>query len=151
MPNGAHVGRDTTIEYAIGLETAVEASLTYISLGMTRDRSFDDAWDTVDVTADKSPNFTKQYLVTFKDVSVKLSGVSYGDAVYNQLALKAHIVSPPLSTNYQPKLWLRFTTPTHVRSGPVIASKMSEAEPYADGGTWDMEFMSNGAFSFALI
>jgi hypothetical protein len=148
---GAHVGRDTTIEFAIAAEDASVGSLTWLELGMSRDKNIDDSWETADVTGDKSPDFTKQYLVTFKDVAVSISGVSYGDAVHNQLVLKAHIASPPESTGYQPKLWLRLTTPTHQRVGPAIGTKMSEAEPYADGATWSMEFMSNGAFTFVIL
>lgn len=146
----AHVGRDTLIEFAIAAEDATEASLTYITLGMTRDRTLEDAWEVVDVTADMSPDFTKQSLVTFKQVSATINGVSYDDAIHNQLTLKAHIANPPSTTGYQPKVWLRFTYPSHTRSGPFIATKLSEAEPYADGATWDMSFESNGPISFTI-
>ena len=146
----AHVGRDTEIWFCIANEDANPAGLTFIELGQTRGRTLEDAWDTADVTGDKSPAFTRQKLVTFKNVTASIDGVSYDDAVHNQLTLKAHVAAPGSATLNQPKVWLKFIFPSHTRTGPFIVNNMSEAEPYDDGATWSMSFESNGACDFII-
>lgn len=144
----AHVGRDTLVQYCIANETADVGSLTFIDLGMTRGRSLEDTWDTVDVTGDKSPQFTRQKLVSFKEVKASIDGVSYDDAVHNQIALKAHVAAPGAATSGQPKVWLRFVNPAYTRTGPFIVTSLKDDEPYDDAATWSMEFESNGSCSF---
>lgn len=146
----AHVGRDTLIQFCIANEDADPASLVFLDLGMTRGRTLEDAWTTADVTGDRSPAYTRQRLVTFKDVNAEIDGVSYDDAVHNQLLLKQHAAAPGAGTNNQPKAWLRFIFPSHTRTGPFIVSNMSEAEPYDEGATWNMSFESNGPCDFIL-
>lgn len=147
----AHVGRDTLIKFCIANETADPASLTFIDLGMTRGRTLEDAWTTVDVTGDKSPAYTRQKLVSFKDVTASIDGVSYDDAIHNQITLKAHVTAPGPATNNQPKVWLKFVNPAYTRTGPFIVNKLSEAEPYEEAATWSMDFESNGAMDFVPV
>jgi len=142
---GAHVGRDVLVEFAIGSEDAVEAGLVYQNLGMMRGKSIKTSWDTVDTTADDSPGFTKTSLVTFKNVEFSGDGVSYDDAVYNQETLEAHVVSPGIATQNQPKVWFKLTYPSgKVYSGPFIVSEWSNDSPYSDAATWSISASSNG-------
>lgn len=141
---GAHVGRDVTVEFAIAAEDAVEASLTWLALGMMRGKSVKTTWDTADTTADDSPSFTKTSLVTFKNVEFSGDGVSYDDAVHNQETLEAHVVSPS-GAGAQPKVWFRLTYPsgkTYV--GPFIVTEWSNDSPYSDAATWSISAASNG-------
>jgi predicted secreted protein len=144
----AYTGRDVLIEFAIAKEDATYAGLTWSTLGMMRDKGMDVSWDTVDATADDSPQFTKENLVTFKMVEFSGSGVSRTEALHNQKALKAHVYNPPVGTDYQPKVWIRQTAPDGVTYGPFIVNKWSDANPYSDVGTWDITAMSNGAITF---
>lgn len=145
---GAFTGRDVTIEFAIAAEDASYAGLTFFTLGMMRDKGMDVSWDTVDATADDSPQFTKENLVTFKQVEFSGSGVARTEALHNQAQLKAHIYNPGAGTGNMPKIWLRQTAPDGVTYGPFIANKWSSASPHADVVTWDMGAMSNGAITF---
>lgn len=142
---GAHVGRDVLVEYALKDEASEPVAADYKTLGMMRAKSINTTWDTVDTTADKSPNFTKTSLVTFKNVEFSGDGVSYDDEVHNQEALEAHVVSPPAATGHQPKVWLRITYPSGKKyTGPFIVSSWSNDSPYANEGTWSISAASNG-------
>jgi len=140
----AYVGRDVLVEYAIAQETASPSSLVYSTLGMMRDKDLSIKWDTVDTTGDKSPNQTRQSLVTFKSVEFSGAGVSYDDAVHNQLAFEQHVVSPPSSTANQPKVWLRITYPNKVYEGPFIVGEFSNSTAYDAEATWSITANSNG-------
>lgn len=145
---GAFTGRDVQIEFAIADESASYAGLTFLPLGMMRDKGMDVTWDTVDATADDSAEFTKENLVTFKMVEFSGSGVARTESVHNQATLKAHVYNPGAGTGNQPKVWLRQTAPDGVTYGPFIVNKWTNASPYADVVTWDMTAMSNGAITF---
>lgn len=141
----AHVGRDVLVDFAIADEDANPDLLTFINLGMMRGKSIKTSWDTADTTADDSPDFTKTSLVTFKNVEFSGDGVSYDDAVYNQEALEAHVVSPGSATANQPKVWFRLTYPSGKKyTGPFIVSEWSNDSPYADAATWSITASSNG-------
>jgi predicted secreted protein len=144
----AFVGRDVAVEFAIAVEDAVPASLTYIPLGMMRGKSPKVAWEVADTTADDSPEFTKTSLVTFKSVEFSGDGVSYTDAAFNQATLKAHVYNPQVATQFQPKAWFRITGPDGVLEGPFIITEWSDDRPYADAATWSITAMSNGAVTF---
>lgn len=140
----AYVGRDVLVEFAIATETADRDSLVYQMLGMMRDKEVTASWDTVDTTADKSPNYTRTSLVTFKAVEFSGSGVSYDDEVHNQLMFEQHCVNPPAATNYQPKVWLRITYPNKVYEGPFIVSEFGNSTAYDAEATWSITANSNG-------
>lgn len=103
---GAFTGRDVAVEYAIADENATVGALTFVRLGMMRGKTMKTSWETVDTTADKSPQFTKTSLVSFKSMEFSGDGVSYDDAVHNQKVLKAHVINPSVGTANQPKVWL---------------------------------------------
>ena len=143
----AFTGRDVPVEFAIGLESADPATLTFKDLGMMRTKDFNVSWDTADTTADKSPDYTRTNLVTFKSIEFSGDGVSYTDAVHNQAELEAHAFSPSAATNNQPKVWFRITFPDAVFTGPFIVSEWSKGAAYDDAVTWSMTANSNGAVS----
>ena len=145
---GAYTGRDVTVEYAIADENATYGSLVFKVLGMMRDKGFPVSWDTVDATADKSPQFTKENLVTFKSAEFNGSGVARTEAVHNQAELKAHIYNPGSATSNQPKVWIRETSPDGVTYAPMIATKWESSSPYSDVVTWQMSAMSNGPVTY---
>lgn len=140
----AYVGRDVLVEFAIASETANPNALVWSILGMMRDKDLSVSWDTVDTTGDSSPAQNRQQLVTFKNVEFSGSGVSYDDAVHNQLAFEQHVVSPPGTTSNQPKVWLRITYPNKVYTGPFIVSEFSNSSAYDAEATWSITANSNG-------
>jgi predicted secreted protein len=141
----AFTGRDVSVEFAIGLESADPTGLTFKDFGMMRTKAFNVSWDTADTTADKSPDYTRTSLVTFKNIEFSGDGVSYTDAVHNQAELEAHVYSPGSETNNQPKVWFRITFPDCVFTGPFIVSEWSKDAAYDDAVTWSMTANSNGA------
>lgn len=144
----AFTGRDIMFEVAFGDETQDPSTLTFFEVGMCRDKSINVTWDQVETTADKSPEFTKTYLVTFKNVEVNINGVAYTDAVHNQAQVKAFIYNPPASTGGQPKAWVRQTAPDGTTLVPVIFSSWNSSGAYADAATWEASAMGNGACVF---
>lgn len=147
----AYVGRDVLIEYAEGIETVDPLTLTFKTLGMMRGKELNATWDTVDTTADKSPSFTRTSLVTFKAVEFSGDGVSYTDDVYNQLEFERHVVNPPASTGYQPKVWFRFTYPNKIYQGPFIVSSFGNSNAYDAESTWSISANSNGDVVLTVI
>lgn len=144
----AFVGRDVTVEFALSDETVAIGSLSWLTLGMMRGKTFNTSWETADTTADDSPAYTKTQLVTFKNVEFSGDGVTYTDAAFNQAAFKAHVINPPAGTGNQPKVWFRLTAPDGVTVGPFIVTEWNEERPYADAATWSITAMSNGAVTF---
>lgn len=152
MPSPKFVGRDTIVSYAIAVETVNPATLTFVRLGAMRGKSMKVAWDTVDTTADTSPAYTKENLVTFKSMEFSGDGVSYGEAVANQKAMKAHCHNPGAGTGNQPKVWLRMDDPDGDRiQGPFIVSEWSDERPHSDAATWSLSAMSNGAGTYTPV
>lgn len=146
---GAFTGRDVAVEYAIADENATVGALTFVRLGMMRGKTMKTSWETVDTTADKSPQFTKTNLVSFKSMEFSGDGVSYDDAVHNQKVLKAHVINPSVGTANQPKVWLRMTDPDGSKyTGPFIITEWSDDRPHADAATWSISASSNGAVTF---
>jgi predicted secreted protein len=147
----AFSGRDVAVEFAIGVESATLGALTFKNLGMMRTKSFKVSWETIDTTADDSPEFTKTSLVSFKSVEFSGDGVSYDDAIFNQSELEAHIHVPGSTTQNQPKIWLRLTFPDAIFVGPFIATEWSRDASYTDAGTWSMAASSNGAITRTAV
>lgn len=146
---GAFTGRDVAVEYAIADENATVGALVFVTLGMMRGKSMKTSWETVDTTADKSPQFTKTSLVSFKSMEFSGDGVSYDDAVHNQKILKTHVINPSVGTDNQPKVWLRMTDPDGSKyTGPFIITEWSDDRPHADAATWSISASSNGAVIF---
>lgn len=145
-------GRDVIVNFAIGLKTDDPGALTFKRLGMMRAKSTKAAWDVVDATADTSPEYTKENLVTFKGVEFTGDGVTYGEDVANQKELKAHVINPGAGTGNQPMVWLQILDPDGDEwLGPFIASEWSDERPYADVATWSFKAMSNGAVTYTPV
>lgn len=147
---GAYTGRDTTVEFAIAAEDADPSGLVYKPLGMMRGKSMKVSWDTVDTTADKSPDYTKTNLVTYKGFEFSGDGVSYTEEIHNQREFKGHAISPGSATGNQPKVWIRMTDTIggDTYEGPFIVNEYSDDRPHADAATWSMSAMSNGGVTF---
>ena len=149
MPSPAFVGRDVVVNYAIGLESVDPTTLNFVRLGMMRGKTMKTSWDTVDTTADMSAAQTKSNLVTFKAMEFSGDGVSYGDEVFKQKALKAHVIKPGVGTNNQPKVWLQMIDPDGDKyQGPFIIGEWSDDRPYSDAATWSISAMSNGSVDY---
>lgn len=147
----AFVGRDVLVEYAVGLETATPASLTYKVLGMMRGKELSASWDSADTTGDKSEAFTRTSLVTFKSVEFSGDGVTYTDDVHNQIDFESNVVNPPVETNYQPKFWLRITYPNKVYTGPFLVTEFTNSTAFDAEATWSISASSNGAVVLNFI
>lgn len=148
---GAFVGRDVVVEFSIADEANKPATSAYKVLGMMRDKNISASWDTADTTADKSPDFTRTSLVTFKQVTFSGGGVSYTEDAFNQDAFEKHVIEPPAATGHQPKVWLRVTYPSgKIYEGPFIVNQFDSAAPYADAATWKINAQSNGAVTLTL-
>lgn len=148
---GAYVGRDVLVEYAIALPSAVKSSLVYVPLGMMRAKDISTDWDTADTTGDKSPLYTKTQLATFKNIEFSGDGVSYDDAVHNQLAFEQQTMNPSSVTGGQPLVWLRVTYPNKVYEGPFMVSNFSNSSPHDGEATWSMTANSNGAVTLTSL
>jgi len=149
MPSPKFTGRDVVLNFAIADEAANPSGLTFVRLGAMRGKSMKTSWDTVDVTADTSPAYVKENLVTFKAIEFTGDGVSYGEDVTNQKTLKAHVINPGSTTNYQPKVWIQMIDPDGDEYiGPFIISEWSDDRPYSDAATWSISAMSNGEVTY---
>lgn len=145
MAGKGYVGRSVLFEYSLQPPDTDPASLTFVRLGMTRDLEMNINWDTVDATGATSADFTKENLVTFKDVTMSGSYVSQLDDVENQQNFEDHVFNPPAATEYQPFVWCRMTYPTgRVVTGNFIVNENNTSSPYADVVTGTFSAMSNG-------
>jgi predicted secreted protein len=148
---GAYVGRDVLVEFASGLETANPATLAWKTLGMMRGKELSTKWDEVDTTADASLSQTRTSLCTFKSVEFSGDGVSYDDAVHNQLEFELAFHSPSAAMGRQPKFWLRITYPNKMYQGPFTVNEFSNSTAYDAEATWSMAAKSNGAVALTPI
>jgi predicted secreted protein len=149
MPSPKFVGRSVAVEFSLADETATVGSLTWTRLGAMRGKTLSGTWDSVDGTADTSPGNSKEMLTTFFGMEFSGDGVAYGETVSGQKALRAHFMSPPSGTQYQPKAWLRITEPDgSVTVGPFMVGEFSAEFPHADVATWSLKATSNGACTY---
>lgn len=142
--SGAFTGRDVAVFYAIACPSAKPEEGGYKPLGMMRGKTLSVEWESADATADKSADYTKESLVTYKSVSFSGDGVSRSDDTYNQKALKRHVMSPGTATGNQPYVWLKIVSATDVTEGPFLCTSFKEEAPYDDVTTWSIECESAG-------
>lgn len=142
--NGSFTGRDVAVFFAIACPNAKPSTEVYKALGMMRGKTLSVEWETADATADKSADYTKESLVTYKSVSFSGDGVSRSDALHNQKELKRHVMSPGTATGNQPYVWLKIVTPTDVTEGPFLCTSFEEEAPHDDVTTWSIECESAG-------
>lgn len=147
----AMVGRDTVVEFWIAPETADVSAAVWKTLGMMRSKSLSDKWETIDTTADKSPDFTKTSLVSFKAVSFSGDGVTYTEDMYNQDEFSSNVCTVPANKANAGKVWLRISNANKVRTGPFIVTEWSEEMPYDGACTWSISAESNGQVKVQLV
>lgn len=139
-------GRVVVLNVAIGKPTDNPASLTFLRLGSMRGKNIDFTWDTADATADTSPDFTKEELVTFKSVSISGDGVYDSAASSNQEMLESHVISPGAATDYQPHAWVQLVYPNgKTFRGAFLFKKWAISTPYDDVLTFSTEATSASA------
>lgn len=141
--SGAFTGRDVVVYYAIACPEAQPAASEYSRLGMMRSKTTGIEWDTADATGDMSPQFTKENLVTYKEVTFSGDGVTRKEDIYAQKALKRHTNNPPPDTNNQPYVWFKIVSPNDIMEGPFLMKSWQDEAPHDDAATWSME--STGA------
>ncbi|HAJ7191190.1 TPA: hypothetical protein HNO18_06450 [Escherichia coli] len=141
---GAFMGRDVAVFYAIACPNAKPADEDYLDLGMMRGKTLSVEWETADATADKSADYTKESLVSYKSVSFSGDGVSRTEEIHNQKALKRHTINPGEATGGQPYVWLKIVSPVDVTEGPFICTNFEEEDPHDDVCTWSIECSSAG-------
>lgn len=141
---GAFSGRDVAVFFAIACPNAKPADEEYQALGMMRGKTLSVEWETADATADKSADYTKESLVTYKSVTFSGDGVSRTEEIYNQKALKRHTINPGDATGGQPYVWLKIVSPVDVTEGPFLCTNFEEEAPHDDAVTWSIECTSAG-------
>ncbi|EHZ0689063.1 phage tail tube protein [Escherichia coli] len=141
---GAFSGRDVAVFFAIACPNAKPAADNYKALGMMRGKTLSVEWETADATADKSADYTKESLVTYKNISFSGDGVSRTEEIYNQKVLKRHVINPGEATGSQPYVWLKIVSPVDVTEGPFLCTSFKEEDPHDDASTWSIECSSAG-------
>ncbi|ULG01319.1 hypothetical protein phiA005_0066 [Aeromonas phage phiA005] len=144
----AYTGRDRLLSFSVckpsdGDEPlATVAARTFLHVGGTRGKTKNASWDTADSTSSDSPQFNKEYLVTFKENTLSIDGIYILDAAGNLDALEDAIVFPD-ATNQgsQPFMWLKFEHPQQVtRYLFGIATSFERGEAYDGAATYSLEF-----------
>lgn len=141
---GSFLGRDVAVFYAIACPNAKPSAEAYKALGMMRGKTLSVEWETADATADKSADYTKESLVTYKSISFSGDGVSRTEEIHNQKALKRHVINPGETTGAQPYVWLKLVSPLDVTEGPFLCTSFKEEDPHDDVSTWSIECESAG-------
>lgn len=141
---GAFLGRDVAVFFAIACPNAKPSDGEYKALGMMRGKTLSVEWETADATADKSADYTKESMVTYKSVSFSGDGVSRTEAIHNQKGLKRHVINPDETTGFQPYVWLKLVSPVDVTEGPFLCTSFKEEDPNDDVSTWSIECSSAG-------
>ena len=144
----AYTGRDRLLSFSVckpsdGDEPlATVAARTFLHVGGTRGKTKNASWDTADSTSSDSPQFNKEYLVTFKENTLSIDGIYILDAAGNLDALEDAIVFPDaINQDSQPFMWLKFEHPQQVtRYLFGIATSFERGEAYDGAATYSLEF-----------
>lgn len=144
--NNAGTGRQVAVYYAISAPDAKPADADYKRLGMIREKTRGVNWNTVDATADTSPDNTTESLATTNAKTVSFDGVTRGDDRQNQLLLLDHIDTPSDETDGQPYAWIKMVDPiiNRIIEGCYLISSLTENAPHDDVCTWSFEGTSAG-------
>lgn len=110
-------------------------------------------WNTIDATADTSPDGTTESLVSTNEKTLSFDGVSRGDDIQNQNALLDHIEDPSQDTDGQPYAWMKIVNPiiNRVIEGCYLFTSLNEEYPYDDVCTWSIEGTSAGKITRSVI
>ena len=144
----AYTGRDRLLSFSVckpsdGAEPlATVAARTFLHVGGTRGKTKNASWDTADSTSSDSPQFNKEYLVTFKENTLSIDGIYILDVAGNLDALEDAIVFPDATNQEsQPFMWLKFEHPQQVtRYLFGIATSFERGEAYDGAATYSLEF-----------
>lgn len=149
--SASFVGRETTLEFAIGCGDALPLEADWKFIGALRSNSLSTEYDTVDATADDSLNALREMLATFKTVTISADGVARrkDTATVNQVALLKHYLNP-VATNGQPVVWLRRTDPRLTVVAYFLMSTYDLEAPYDEISTFSIE-ASTTASDFGII
>lgn len=149
----AGTGRKIAFYYVIGTPDTKPADADYKRLGMIKGKTRGVNWNTVDATADTSPDRTTESLVTTNEKTVSFDGISRGDDIQNQSVLLDHIENPSDDTDGQPYAWIKMVNPiiNRVIKGCYLFSSLTEEYPYDDVCTWSIEGTSAGSITRTAI
>lgn len=149
----AGTGRKIAVYYVIGTPDTKPADADYKRLGMIRGKTRGVNWNTIDATADTSPERTTESLVTTNEKTVSFDGISRGDDIQNQSVLLDHIENPSDDTDGQPYAWIKMVNPiiNRVIEGCYLFSSLTEEYPYDDVCTWSIEGTSAGSVTRTAI
>jgi len=136
----AFLGRDTSLEFAIGCGDQLPAEADWKFIGALRSNSLSGEYDTVDTTADDSAGGIREMLATFKSITISTDGVARrtDTATVNQTALLLHYYNP-VATGGQPVVWLRRTDPRITLVGYFLMSTYDLESPYDEVSTFSIE------------
>lgn len=134
------LGRDTSLEFAIGCGDALPLEADWKFIGALRSNSLSGEYDTVDATADDSAGAIREMLATFKSITISTDGVARrtDTATVNQTVLLMHFYNPT-ATNGQPVVWLRRTDPRITLVGYFLLSTYDLEAPYDEISTFSIE------------
>lgn len=151
--SNAGTGRKIAVYYAIGNPDTKPAEADYKRLGMIRGKTRGVNWNTIDATADTSPDGTTESLVSTNEKTLSFDGVSRGDDIQNQNALLDHIEDPSQDTDGQPYAWMKIVNPiiNRVIEGCYLFTSLNEEYPYDDVCTWSIEGTSAGKITRTVI
>lgn len=151
--SNAGTGRKIAVYYVIGNPDTKPAEADYKRLGMIRGKTRGVNWNTIDATADTSPDGTTESLVSTNEKTLSFDGVSRGDDIQNQNALLDHIEDPSQDTDGQPYAWMKIVNPiiNRVIEGCYLFTSLNEEYPYDDVCTWSIEGTSAGKITRSVI
>lgn len=154
-PTGAFVGRDTVIEYALVAPDTTPQEADWKIVGCTRSKEFSIAWDEVDTTSSCTVGNIRESLVTYKNETFTIDGVSSADESKNQEEIYLHVRNPD---GGQPTGWLRFSdvkSPTEmlVLEAPALFTSFNKTRNYDAESTFSMEgrLIGNGTVTDVAI
>ena len=140
-PTGAFVGRDTVIEFALVDPSATPQESDWKILGCTRSKEFALQWDEVDTTSSCTEGNIRESLVTYKNETFSIDGVSSADESKNQEEIYLHVRNP---VGGQPAGWLRFSdvkssTEMLVLAAPSLFTTFNKTRNYDAEATFSIE------------
>lgn len=154
-PTGAFVGRNTVVEFALVAAGGTPVEADWKLLGCTRGKTFNVQWDEVDTTSSSTSGNIREALVTFKNETFSIDGVSSADETMNQQELYMHVRNPE---GGQPAGWIRFSDPESdsemlVIEAPALFTQFNKVRNYDAEATWSMEgrLTANGTVSQVAI
>lgn len=144
----AYTGRDRVISFSAckssdGNEPlATVAARTYLKIGGTKDKGREAAWDKAEYTNSDSPQFRKEYITTFIDESITISGSYLLDTNANLAALRSAILYPDKTNQEsQPFMWLKYEHPDFPDEYLFgLAENFNLTETYNEATTYEFKF-----------